>query len=188
MSKKTLIIVIVAVLLLVGGAVAGTLFFTGAFSAGHGKAEAAANAAPAAEEGHGSGEDKSKEAKPAEETKPAEGGSEGHAGDGKSPLFHALDPAFVVNIDDGAATRFLQVQVEVKVRSAAVSDAIDRYQPRIRNDLIMLFSATQRDLMRTPEGRAQLQKQTLDTINAALQAETGQPGVIAVYFTKLVIQ
>lgn len=181
MSKKSLMFIVLGAVLLVAAAIGGTLFISGGLQAGHSKPEAA----PAAEEAHGAAKDASKEDKPAAETAGNDGS---HASDGKSPLYHALDPAFVVNISDGQATRFLQVQVEVLVTSPSVVENIDRYQPRIRNDLIMLFSSIQRDDLRTVEGRAQMQAKTLETVNAALKAESGSTGVTAVYFTKLVIQ
>lgn len=164
MSKKTLIIAIVAGLLLVGASIGATLFFTGALS-GHGAAPAAG--APAAD-GHAA-------AAPA-------------AAHAAGPLYHAIEPAIVVNIEDGALVRFLQIQPSLMAHDQAVMDAIDKCLPRISNDLILLFSAVRMEDIRTPEGRLKLQQQALETVNKAMIAETGRGGVEAVYFTKLVVQ
>lgn len=170
MNKKVIAIA-GGVVLLVAGAVGGTLFFTGALGGkGH---------APASDHG------KADEHKAAD----AHGGGGGeHGGGGSGATFYALDPSFVVNIDDGNMVRFLQVQVEVRLHDATAMDRIKTFQPRIRNDLIMLLSAQQRDTLRTPEGRQQLQVQVKDAINKVLTEESGSAGVDAVYFTKLVLQ
>lgn len=161
MSKKTLIIVIVAGLLLIAAAVGATLFFTGAFS-GHG---AAAPAAPVPQQAA---------AAPAARS--------------AGPIYLPIEPAFVVNIEDGALVRFLQIQINLMSHDQTVIDSVDKYLPRISNDLILLFSAVKMDEIRTAEGRQQLQQQALDAVNKVLVAETGRGGIEAVYFTKLVVQ
>lgn len=162
MSKKTLIIVIVAGLLLIAAAVGATLFFTGAFIS-HGAAAPSAPATPQAA------------------AAPAVARSAG-------PIYLPIEPAFVVNIEDGALVRFLQIQTNLMSHDQTVIDSVDKYLPRISNDLILLFSAVKMDEIRTAEGRQQLQQQALDAVNKVLVAETGRGGVEAVYFTKLVVQ
>lgn len=166
MSKKTLIIVIVAVLLLLAAAVGATLFFTGAFS---GHAAAAPAAATSAADPHAA-------------AAPAAGAH------GTGPIYLPIEPAFVVNIEDGALVRFLQIQTNLMSHDQTVIDSVDKYLPRINNDLILLFSAVKMDEIRTVEGRQHLQQQALDTVNKVLVAETGRGGIEAVYFTKLVVQ
>lgn len=164
MSKKTLIIMIVAGLLLVGVSIGATLFLSGALGT-----HASTPAAPAAN-AHG---------------EPAPAAAAAH---GLGPLYHAIDPAIVVNIEDGALVRFLQIQPSLMAHDQAVIDNIDKCLPRISNDLILLYSAVKMDDIRTAEGRLRLQQQSLDTVNKAMVAETGRGGVEAVYFTKLVVQ
>lgn len=152
-------------ILLMGSAVGATLYFTGALN---GKAHATAPAK--AEEGK------------ADEAKPADGHNAG-------AIFFSLDPSFVVNVDDAdGLTHFLQVQVDVRLHDAATMERIKSYMPRIRNDLVMLLSAQDREAVRTEAGRVQLQAQVKDAMNKVLQEETGSAGVDAVYFTKLVLQ
>jgi len=104
------------------------------------------------------------------------------------PVYKSIEPAFVVNIDDAGMVRFLQVQVDLMSHDQLVIDSVDKYLPRIRGDLLMLFTTVQMETVRSPEGRLQLQKQALDTVNKVLKEESGKAGIEALYFTKLVVQ
>jgi len=104
------------------------------------------------------------------------------------PVYKSIEPAFVVNIDDAGMMRFLQVQVDLMSHDQLVVDGVDKYLPRIRGDLLMLFSTVQMETVRSAEGRAQLQQQALATVNKVLKEETGKEGIEALYFTKLVVQ
>jgi len=104
------------------------------------------------------------------------------------PVYKSIEPAFVVNIDDAGMMRFLQVQVDLMSHDQLVVDGVDKYLPRIRGDLLMLFSTVQMETVRSAEGRAQLQQQALATVNKVLKEETGKEGIEALYFTKLVLQ
>jgi flagellar FliL protein len=103
------------------------------------------------------------------------------------PIYKSLEPAFVVNIDDGRTVRFLQVKVDVMARDQSTLDDIGSVEPRIRHDIIMLFSTMTREMVRDQSQREQLQSQVLNIINAVLK-EQGKPGIEAVYFTSFVVQ
>jgi flagellar FliL protein len=60
--------------------------------------------------------------------------------------------------------------------------------PRIRNNLLMLFSAQRCADVRDRAGREKLQAAALKEVQDVLQAETGKPGVEALYFTSFVTQ
>ncbi len=106
----------------------------------------------------------------------------------REPIYYSLEPAFVVNLQDGRSMRFLQVQVDLMSRHKKVIELLETYSSRIRNDLIMLFSSANRDAIRTAEGREALQQEALNTVNKVLMDETGMAGIEAVYFTKFVMQ
>lgn len=104
------------------------------------------------------------------------------------PIYITMDPPFVVNMTDGRAVRFLQVQIDLMTRKDSVVKKLEKYDPRIRNDLIMLFSNVTREDIQSREGRELLQQSALAAVNQVLQDETGSAGVEAVYFTKFVMQ
>lgn len=155
---KKMLMIGVGVLVLLGAAIGGTLFVTGKLGGAHAP-EAAAGAPVAA---------------------PAPVAID--------PTYVLVDPAFTVNIDDGFATRFLQVEINLMHRDKTASERLTKAMPHIRNDILLLLSAQNREAISTAEGRLALQAQLLKTINDVLTQDTGSGGVEAVYFTKLVVQ
>ncbi|MES2719379.1 MAG: flagellar basal body-associated FliL family protein [Pseudomonadota bacterium] len=102
--------------------------------------------------------------------------------------YKTIDPPFVVNIQDGARFRFLQVEVDVMTRNATAFARLDKAMPRVKSELNMLFGSLQRENVQTVEGQKALQAQALALINSILKEETGSDGIAAVYFTKFVVQ
>lgn len=102
--------------------------------------------------------------------------------------YKTIDPAFVVNIQDGPRFRFLQVEVDVMTRDTTAFARLDKVMPRVKSELTMLFGSLQRENVQTVEGQKALQAKALEVINAVLKEETGKEGIAAVYFTKFVVQ
>jgi len=182
MNKKMLIVAVLGLLVL-AGTVVGTLFLakTYLFPQPGAQTAAAAAAAPAAEHGSEAGADHG--AAPAGE----HGAEAAPAGNGEA-VYKTIDPAFVVNIQDGPRFRFLQVEVDVMTRDATAIARLDKVMPRVKSELTMLFGSLQRENVQTIEGQKALQAQALDVINTVLKEETGRDGIAAVYFTKFVVQ
>ncbi|PPE74089.1 flagellar basal body protein FliL [Solimonas fluminis] len=107
----------------------------------------------------------------------------------KAPAqYLALDPAFVVNLEDPDASRFLQLEIQVMARDAAVLEAVKLHQPRIRNALLLLLGQQRTAQIADRAGKEKLQAAVLAEIQKILKDETGKPGVEAVYFTSFVTQ
>lgn len=100
----------------------------------------------------------------------------------------ALDPAFVVNLEDEQSARFLQVQIEVMTRDPHAVEQVTRHAPRIRSALLLLLGQQKAAVLQTREGKEALQAQVLAEIQNILKAETGESAIEAVYFTSFVIQ
>jgi flagellar FliL protein len=167
MSMKIVLLVI----LLVGGLSAGGTWFM------FGRKAADAAAAPVDAEGHAAA--------------PAEGHGDEHGAAPKKPgeaQYLALDPAFVVNTADEDSQHYLQTDVQVMSRNGDALEAVKTHMPRIRNNLLMLFGQQKTTDIRDRAGRERLQAAALKEVQAVLQAETGKPGVEAVYFTSFVTQ
>ncbi|MEK6788173.1 MAG: flagellar basal body-associated FliL family protein [Pseudomonadota bacterium] len=124
---------------------------------------------------------------------PSAGAAVGHAA-APAPVakveatYKTIDPAFVVNIQDGPRFRFLQVEVDVMTRDTTAFARLDKVIPRVKSELTMLFGSLQRESVQTVEGQKALQAKALEVINAVLKEETGKEGIAAVYFTKFVVQ
>lgn len=122
----------------------------------------------------------------------AEGGEGGgEAGEGaarQEPIFTELD-ALVMNIVDGERRRFMQVQITTKCFEQDAVDAIEKYSPRIRGELLDAFSNFTADQAASPEGREAMANKARETLNMVLAEEADiTDGVIEVYLPKLVIQ
>ncbi|HSW14071.1 MAG TPA: flagellar basal body-associated FliL family protein [Solimonas sp.] len=107
----------------------------------------------------------------------------------KAPAqYLALDPAFVVNLDDATASRYLQAEIQVMARDNAALEAVKLHHPRIRNALLLLFGQLKPAELENRAGKEKLQAAVLAEIQKILKDETGKPGVEAVYFTSFVMQ
>lgn len=158
MSKKAIILLVAGIFLMLVASIGATLFIAKTYLAPHPETDAKEAAAAA---------------KPAAVP---------------DPVYFTIDPAFVVNIQDGARMRFFQLQVDIMARDPAVIKRFEKYQPRIKGELTMLYGGVTSEQIYSPEGRTSLQKSTLETINKVLTEESGEGGIQAVYFTKFVVQ
>jgi len=169
MNKKVIIFTVLGIVLL-AGTVVGTLFVAKTYLL----PQAAAHAAPAAAGASSSAS--------------TEHGAEPAPAATIDATYKTIDPAFVVNIQDGPRFRFLQVEVDVMTRDSTAFARLDKVMPRVKSELTMLFGSLQRENVQTVEGQKALQAQALEVINTVLKEETGKDGIAAVYFTKFVVQ
>lgn len=104
------------------------------------------------------------------------------------PIYHGLDPDFVVAFQNPKTVRFVKASLEVMVRDDDVIDALKLHMPAIRDAVIMLFSAQTEEDLATAEGKEKFRAQILQRIRDTLEELTGSPGVEAVYFSNFVMQ
>lgn len=106
----------------------------------------------------------------------------------KPALYRALEPAFVVNLADEDATRYMQAEVIVMTRDPKALEALERHDPLIRNRLLLLFGQQRLADLQSRADKERLQDEALGEVRAILTVETGDAGVEALYFTSLVTQ
>src|SRR6478609_4740196 len=56
-------------------------------------------------------------------------------------VYYNLAPPFVVSFKGEKRLRFLRVDITLRLQSSAAEEQVSNHMPRIRNDLIMLFSS-----------------------------------------------
>lgn len=105
-----------------------------------------------------------------------------------APIYQALSPSFVANLDDEETNRYLQVEMEVMARDNATIDQVKLHTPRIRDSLLMLLGQQKFHELNNRAGKEALQKKVLAEVQRIMKEETGKPGVEAVYFTSFVMQ
>jgi flagellar FliL protein len=102
--------------------------------------------------------------------------------------YFALEPAFVVNLADADAVRYLQADVQLMTRDAATRAAMEEHAPALRNRLLLLFGQQPSLSLAERRGKERLQQQALAEVRAVLKGEDAADKVEAVYFTSLVTQ
>ena len=102
--------------------------------------------------------------------------------------YYALEPAFVVNLADTTAVRYLQADVQVMTRDEATGAALELHTPAIRNRLLLLFGQQTAAQLAQRSAKERLQQQALAEVRGVLKAEHAPDKVEAVFFTSLVTQ
>ena len=102
--------------------------------------------------------------------------------------YFALEPAFVVNLADTDAVRYLQADVQLMTRDPATHAALELHAPALRNRLLLLFGQQSAVQIAQRRGKERLQQQALAEVRAVLKDEAAPDKVEAVYFTSLVTQ
>lgn len=180
-----ILLLVIGAIVLVGGAVGATLFFTGALHPADAVAESAEDVKPA-KSATAHGGESGKAAQKASRKAPAKGhGSEAAT---QTAVYQALDPPFIINIEDQGMLRYLQIGLSVMSRDKAAIDAVNNNMPQIRNSLILLFGNQKLETLNSNEGKEKLRAQALELVQAVLNEEIGDPGVEAIYYTAFVMQ
>jgi flagellar FliL protein len=106
-----------------------------------------------------------------------------------APIYVELGEPFVVNfIEQGNQIRYLQVRIEAMTRDPSIVPEVARHLPRIRNNLVFMFSGFDYASLGTVIGKQKLRDEALAEVQSILKQETGKPGVEAIYFTSFVMQ
>lgn len=161
-GNSTMKIVIIAVALsivLSGGIAGGMMFFLGGNDSGQQAGE--------------DGEDEEEVA----EVEPTE-----------PPIYHSMDPKFVVSFRDKKKARFMQFSVEVMSRNNDVIKSIKQHNPAVRSNLLLLIDNQESEKMSTREGKEQFLVEITEDINNTLDTLGGTSGVEAAYYNSFVIQ
>ena len=107
----------------------------------------------------------------------------------KEAIYQGIHPPLLINfVDERGKGRFLQISLELMTREQDVVEAIKAHTPIMRNNLILLFGDIQYADVSTRDGKAKMLDMALEEINNILEAQIGERGVEAVYFTNLVVQ
>lgn len=108
---------------------------------------------------------------------------------GKLPAqYFAIEPAFVVNLADQEAVRYLQADVQLMTRDVDTRAALELHAPAIRNRLLLLFSQQSAAQLTQRSAKERLQEKALAEVTQVLKAESAPAKVEAVLFTSLVTQ
>lgn len=108
----------------------------------------------------------------------------------------AMEP-FVVNVQDGARLRFMQVKVQLMSTNPQVLEVLKANLPPLRDAILMLLSHQNAETLQSIEAREALRAEALTASIKVFAQLTGAdpnapapavPPVEAVYFTDFIIQ
>lgn len=158
-TMKIVIMAVVLSLVLSGGIAGGVVYLLGGSNSEQ------------QETAEGEDDDESAESEPAE-----------------PPIYHSMDPKFVVSFQDKKSARFMQFSFEVMARDRDVIDGIKQHSPAIRSSLLLLVDNQNSEKMSSREGKEQLLVEITEDINKTLEKLGGKSGVEAAYYNSFVIQ
>ena len=102
--------------------------------------------------------------------------------------YQRIEPAFVVNLADEEAARYLQIEMEVMARDTAALELVVTHMPRIRDGLLLLLGSRRAQELSSREGKEKLRADVIAEVQKVLSEETGKPQIEAVYFNSFVMQ
>lgn len=187
-SKKKLIVILAVVLALAGGGGAAAFFLMKKPEAPH-KAKAAASHEEGAEEADGEeghGGEAAEEEEDAEEEE-AGGGGGGHGEGGGGPAYLQFE-TFTVNLLPDPDEKFLQLDLTIEAKDAALVEKLKAQMPLMRNRVLMLLTSKKASDIATPEGKTQLSEELLAELKKPLKKGGKSLKVKQVLFTSFVIQ
>ncbi|MDX9741500.1 MAG: flagellar basal body-associated FliL family protein [Gammaproteobacteria bacterium] len=152
------VLLVLTALLLVGISVGATLFMAGMLGGG----AAISDSAPAADNAGAQAK--------------------------RSPIYMEFGEPFVVNFVEGNQIRYLQVRIEGMTRDPSIPAHVSKHLPRIRNNLVFMFSGFDYASLGTVAGKQRIRDEALAEVQNVLRQEIGDAGVEAIYFTSFVMQ
>lgn len=183
----------VALLALVGGGVGAGLYASQSGLIGGGKAEAAEADGPRLVP---KSEEKRASAKGGEGGHGEEGASEGHGGkptpkgeggDKYASNYFTMEKEFTSNLKE--SVHFIQVGIAVSTPyDERVIENLKTHEIAVRSAILLTLGETPEDAVFTTEGKENLQKRLVASINGTLKQKEGFGGVSNVYFTNFVVQ
>lgn len=102
-------------------------------------------------------------------------------------LYHALEPAFKVNLQKGNI-RVMKIAISLVTGSEKVIDALKLHNPLLRNNILMILSSQDPELLKTAAGKSQLQLDIQTEVNEILANKKVGSVIDGVFFTELVMQ
>ena len=94
-----------------------------------------------------------------------------------------LEP-FLVNLADKDSRRYLKVKIDLEVENEKSVKALEKFMPRIRDQLIFLLSSKSYQDISTPEGKYKLKKDIMTRLAALPMGKK----ITGAFFTEFVAQ
>ncbi|WP_051024035.1 flagellar basal body-associated FliL family protein [Thiorhodovibrio frisius] len=107
---------------------------------------------------------------------------------GNYPGYVSMGPYLIVNLASEDSAKYLRVEMDFYVLTAADNDVIQQHSVAIRDRLITLFGGRDMEALQSVEGRESLRKETLEALRETLSRMAGNPAIQDLYFTAFIMQ
>jgi flagellar FliL protein len=104
------------------------------------------------------------------------------------PIYIPVKPAFVVNYGGPGKLKYMKLEISLRAKDTASSNAIRHHMPLIRDFLVKEFSRLQDEDVDTQQGKESVRLAALEGIKQLLKEEDGEEGVTGLFFNNFVIQ
>lgn len=193
-GMKKMLMIGVALIALVGGGVGAGLYASQSGMMGGGDHAEAADAdapklVPKSAEKRGGADTGGEGAAAGEATATQEGlpTPKGVGGDKYASSYFTMEKEFTSNLKE--STHFIQVGVAVSTPyDERVIDNLKTHEIAVRSAVLLALGETDEERIFTSEGKAELQKRLVASINGVLKQKEGFGGISNVYFTNFVVQ
>jgi flagellar protein FliL len=119
---------------------------------------------------------------------PAGGHGGGGAAEGTFPGYMALSPPLVVNLTSARKAQYLRADIQLYIETGEDAAAVTLHMPRLRDRMITLVAGRDAASLATAEAREGLRTEILNAMREIMTAQTGKPGISALYFTGFIVQ
>jgi flagellar FliL protein len=104
------------------------------------------------------------------------------------PLYIPIKPALVVNYGGQGKLKYIKVEISLRVKDTAASNAVRHHLPLIRDYMVSLFSRQSDEDVDTVKGKERLRATALAGVKTLLLEEDGEEGVLDLFFVHFVVQ
>jgi flagellar FliL protein len=104
-----------------------------------------------------------------------------------APIFVAVEPV-TVNLQPNGRARFLHAGVTLKLPDAKAQALVTEYLPEVRSRVLTVMSNRSSDALITPEDKAKLAAEIMESLNQPLVANLPSLKISSVMFTTFMLQ
>lgn len=104
------------------------------------------------------------------------------------PIYVPVKPAFVVNYGGPGKLKYIKLEISLRVKDTASSNAARHHMPLIRDYLVRKFSNLTDVDIDTQMGKETVRVEALAGLKALIKEEDGEEGITGLYFNNFVVQ
>lgn len=95
--------------------------------------------------------------------------------------YHALKPSIVSNLTGGP--KYIRCDVQLKTEYASELGQIELHSPALRHSILMLIAGEDGKKLMTRDGKEELRKAALESVQTQLEELAGEPLIADLFFT-----